>query len=97
MKLGFIGTGKIASSVINGINNSSINYKKIFVSPRNNKIAKKLKKKIKKLKISKNNQEVIDKSDWVFLSVTPNVGEKIIGNLKFEIFMDLTILLQWNK
>jgi len=84
MKLGFIGTGKIASSVINGINNSSINYKKIFVSPRNNKIAKKLKKKIKKLKISKNNQEVIDKSDWVFLSVSPNVGEKIIGNLKFK-------------
>ena len=38
MKLGFIGTGKIASSVIYGINKSNINYKKIIVSPRNKKI-----------------------------------------------------------
>ena len=45
MKLGFIGTGKIASSVIEGINHSKINYKRIIVSPRNKKIAIKLKKK----------------------------------------------------
>ena len=46
MKLGFIGTGKIASSVISGICNSKINYKQIIVSPRNKKIAQSLKKKI---------------------------------------------------
>ena len=40
MNLGFIGTGKIASSVITGICGSSIKYSKIFVSSRNNKIAK---------------------------------------------------------
>jgi len=49
ISLGFIGTGKIASSVITGICNSSINYKKIIISPRNSKIAKNLKKNIKKL------------------------------------------------
>ena len=49
MKLGFIGTGKIASSVIYGINKSNINYKKIIVSPRNKKNSNLLKKKIKKL------------------------------------------------
>jgi pyrroline-5-carboxylate reductase len=32
MKLGFIGTGKIASSVITGICGSSIKYSKIFIS-----------------------------------------------------------------
>ena len=84
MKLGFIGTGKIASSVIIGIRNSKINFKKIIVSPRNKKNAKNLKKKIKKLIIAKNNQEVIDNSDWVFLSITPTVGNKIIPNLKFR-------------
>ena len=47
MKLGFIGTGKIASSVITGICGSSIKYSKIFVSSRNNKIAKRLKKKLR--------------------------------------------------
>ena len=84
MRLGFIGTGKIASSVITGICNSSINYKKIIISPRNNKIAKNLKKKYRKVIIAKNNQEIIDKSDWVFLSITPTVGEKIIKDLKFK-------------
>ena len=39
MKLGFIGTGKIASSVIIGICSSKISFNKIFVSPRNKKIA----------------------------------------------------------
>ena len=84
MKLGFIGTGKIASSVITGISNSNIKFKQIIVSPRNKKIANNLKKKYRKIYIAKNNQEVIDKSSWIFLSVTPNVGMKIIKDLKFK-------------
>ena len=84
MKLGFIGTGKIASSVITGICNSKIKYKKIIISPRNKIIAKKLKNKFKKVYIARNNQEIVDKSDWIFLSVTPIVGEKIIKNLNFK-------------
>ena len=84
MNLGFIGTGKIASSVIIGICQSKITYKKIIISPRNKKIAQSLKKKFKKIIIAKNNQKIIDKSDWIFLSVTPSVGEKIIKKLKFK-------------
>ena len=84
MKLGFIGTGKIASSVIIGICNSKIRYKKIIISPRNRKIANSLKRRFKKITIAKNNQEIVDKSNWVFLSVTPKVGEKIIKRLKFK-------------
>ena len=84
MKLGFIGTGKIASSVIIGICNSKIKYKQIIISPRNRKIANGLKKRFKKITIAKNNQEIVDKSNWVFISVTPKVGEKIIKRLKFK-------------
>ena len=84
MNLGFIGTGKIASSVITGICRSKITYKKIIISPRNRRIARSLKKKFKKIIIAKDNQQIIDKSDWVFLSVTPIVGEKIIKKLKFK-------------
>ena len=58
MKLGFIGTGKISSSVITGICGSSIKYSKIYISSRNRKIAKGLKKKFKKITIEKNNQKV---------------------------------------
>ena len=84
MKLGFIGTGKIASSVIIGICSSKISFTKIFISPRNKKIAANLKKKFKKVIIAKNNQQIIDNSNWVFLSITPTVGKKILKNLKFK-------------
>jgi len=84
MILGFIGVGKIASSVITGIYNSDIKYNRIYISSRNKKISGILKKKFKNIIICKTNQEIIDKSDWVFLSVTPIVGQKIIKHLKFR-------------
>ena len=84
MKLGFIGTGKIASSVITGICNSKIIFKNILISPRNKLIAKKLSKKFKKVVIAKNNQEIVNNCNWVFLSITPIVGQKIIKKLNFK-------------
>ena len=84
MKLGFIGTGKIASSVITGICRSSIKYSKIYISSRNSKIAKNLKKKFKRIYIEKDNQRIIDNCNWIFLAVTPTVGERIIKNLRFK-------------
>ena len=84
MKLGFIGTGKIASSVITGICNSKISFKKILISPRNRNVAQRLKRKFRKVSIAKNNQEIVNACNWVFLAVTPKVGKKIIPNLKFR-------------
>ena len=84
MKLGFIGTGKITSSVVTGICRSKISFKKIMLSPRNKNIAKKLKRQFKKVSIAKNNQEIVNSCNWVFLAVTPTVGQKIIKNLKFK-------------
>jgi pyrroline-5-carboxylate reductase len=85
MNIGFIGTGKIAYSVITGIFKSKIIYKKIIISPRNKEIAKKLKKKFNTVKIAKNNQEILNSCDWVFLCITPTVGVKIIKDLKFNL------------
>ena len=84
MNIGFIGTGKIASSVILGIISSKIKYKKIIISPRNRKIAAKLKRKFKKIIIAKNNDEVVKNCQWVFLSIPPEVGNQIIKKLKFR-------------
>ena len=84
MNLGFIGTGKISSSVITGICKSKISFNRIIISPRNKSIAKNLKKKFKKIIIAKNNQQIVDQCNWVFLGVTPKVGEKIIKDLKFR-------------
>ena len=66
MKLGFIGTGKITSSVVTGICRSKISFKKILLSPRNRNVAKKLKKQFRKVSIAKNNQEIVNSCNWVF-------------------------------
>ena len=84
MKLGFIGTGKITSSVVTGICRSNLSFKKIMLSPRNSTIAKQLKKNFRKVSIAKNNQEIVSSCNWIFLAVTPTVGQKIIKNLKFK-------------
>ena len=84
MKLGFVGSGKIASSVITGICASKISFTKILISPRNKKIANILKKKFKKVIIAKNNQQIVDNCNWIFLSITPSVGQKIIKELNFN-------------
>ncbi len=84
MILGFLGTGHITTSVIEGIFKSKLKFKKIYISPRNNIVAKKLSKRFKKVYISKNNQQLIDSSDWVFLAITPQVANKILKLLKFK-------------
>ena len=84
MILGFIGTGKISSSIIFGIFKSKLKVKRIYISSRNRSLAKKLTKKFRQVKILNNNQEIIDKSSTIILSVTPNVGNKILAKLKFS-------------
>ena len=84
MILGFIGTGKISSSIIFGIFKSKLKIKKIYISSRNTNIAKKLAKKFRAIKVLKDNQEIIDNSSVIFLGITPNVGSKILPKLKFS-------------
>ena len=84
MNLGFIGTGKIASSIIYGIFKSKLKINKIYISSRNVNIAKKLNNKFSKIKVFSNNQEIIDRSNVIFLSVTPTVGNKILNDLNFN-------------
>ena len=84
MKIGFLGTGHITSSVIEGILKSKLKIKTIYISPRNRLISKKLGKKFKKVSIAKNNQQLIDMANWVFLAVTPKVGHRILKDLNFK-------------
>ena len=84
MNLGFIGTGEITKAVVKGILNSKIKYKKIYLSRRNKNISKYLKRKSKKIIVLDDNQKIIDKSNWVFLSITPEVGNEIIKKYQFK-------------
>ena len=84
MKLGFIGTGKITSSIIHGIFTSNLKSNKIFVSYRNKAISKSLKNEFRSITILKDNQEIIDNCNVIVLAITPNTGLKILKNLKFN-------------
>lgn len=84
MKLGFIGTGIISKAVILGILKSKIKFSKIYISKRNSKFSKTLRKISKKIIILDDNQKIVDLSNWVFLGITPIVGKKIIKKLKFR-------------
>ena len=84
MILGFIGTGKISSSIVLGIFKSKLKVKRIYISSRNRSIAKKLAKKFGRVKILKDNQQIINKSSIIILGITPNVGSKILSKLKFS-------------
>ena len=82
MNIGFIGTGKIAYSVITGIFSSKIIYKKIIISPRNKETAKKLKIKFNTVKIAKNNQEILNSCEWIFLIKSAQQSKLKMKNLQ---------------
>ena len=63
---------------------SKIKFSRIYLSTRNKKISSNLNKRSKKIYILDSNQNIINKSNWVFLAVTPAVGNKILKNLKFK-------------
>ena len=59
MKIGFIGTGKITSSIVYGISKSKLKISKIYISPRNKSTANKLSKKyLSKAKKNLGNHEL---------------------------------------
>ena len=84
MNIGFIGTGTIATSVIEGLFRSKIKVKQILISERSKKNSAALSRKFKRVKVVNNNQEIIDKSSWIFIAVVPKVAKSILQNLHFK-------------
>ena len=84
MNIGFIGTGKITTSVILGLFKSKVKLKQILISERNKKNSLALSKKFKKVTIIKDNQEIVKRSSWVFIALVPAVAKKILQELKFK-------------
>jgi pyrroline-5-carboxylate reductase len=93
MNLGFIGTGKISSSIIFGIFKSKLKVRKVYISSRNRSLAKKLNKKYSKIKVLNDNQEIINKSSIVFLGITPKVGNQILSKLNFAKYKKIISLI----
>lgn len=84
MKLGFIGVGKIASAVINGLCTSNIENTIINLSPRSKKNSDLLASRFANVERLESNQLVLDQSDIIFISVLASDAEEILSNLKFK-------------
>ncbi len=84
MSIGFIGTGVIASALVTGICSGNDLDHRIYLSPRNAERAAKLAEKFENVTVCGTNQEVLDKAEWVILSVIPKHGEEILRPLSFR-------------
>jgi pyrroline-5-carboxylate reductase len=83
-KIGIIGTGAIAEAVVVGLCNQADPPKNILLSPRNQQRAEQLAERFSNVEIAKDNQEVIQVSDIVFLGVRPKVVEEVLNGLRFN-------------
>jgi len=68
MKIGIIGTGIIASAIVTGFCKSNTGYE-FFLSPRNAEKAAALADKFSEVTICLSNQEVLQKAEWIFISL----------------------------
>ena len=75
-----IGTGIITTSVVTGFCESGMENLQIVVSPRNKERAQMLHEKYPEIvSVAADNQEVVDRSDWVFAALLPKAAEDILS------------------
>ena len=84
MKLGFIGTGKIASAVITGICTSELESTEIYVSPRSEEKSKLLSETFHNVYRMESNQSVLDNAEVLFIALIPNQAKGILDKLNFR-------------
>lgn len=84
MNLGFLGTGTITEAMVTGLCKTCFRGAAIVLSPRNNEVAARLATAHPNVSIGSSNQDVLDRSDTVFLAIRPQVVEDVIGALRFR-------------
>lgn len=84
MKIGFLGTGKITASMVEGLITSAFNVSSIIISPRNAQIAAQLARNYDKVVIADHNQALLDASDCVFLCLPNQIAEDVLRSLRFR-------------
>ncbi|MGQ0676574.1 MAG: NAD(P)-binding domain-containing protein [Rhodospirillales bacterium] len=84
MILGFIGTGPIAAAMAAGLCTAPEPPERILVSPRNAGTAADLARRFKRVVVARDNQAVVDGSDWVVLAIRPQIAREVVAALKFR-------------
>lgn len=87
MNIGILGTGVISSSLVKGFCEDEFSASNIhfYLSPRNKEKAASLKESYpSQVTVCKDNQEVLDNSEWVILALLPRHAEEVLSCLKFR-------------
>ena len=82
MKIGIIGTGTIASAIVTGFCTKNTGHQ-FFLSPRGAKKAAALAAKFPEAKVCASNQEVLEKAEWIFISIQKK-DFNALDELKFQ-------------
>ncbi|KAL7578385.1 hypothetical protein ACA910_012785 [Epithemia clementina (nom. ined.)] len=85
-RIGFIGTGTIASAIVSGLaTQSSIQVKSIAVSKRSESKSKYLVEKFPDLvTVYDDNQSLVNDADIIFLTVLPQQTKSVLESIKFD-------------
>ncbi|MCL2008436.1 MAG: NAD(P)-binding domain-containing protein [Treponema sp.] len=82
MKIGIIGTGTIATSIVTGFCTKKTG-REFFLSPRNAEKAAALAAKFPEVKVCTTNQEVLDRAEWIFITIQKKDFDTL-NELKFK-------------
>ncbi len=84
MNIGFVGTGAIAEAVIHGLCTCAEPPQSVVVSPRSTERSRRLAGLYGCLTVADSNQAVADRSDWTFITVTPDIAGTVLEALCFR-------------
>lgn len=84
MKLGFIGTGVISEAIIIGLLGSDYPVSEFIVSARSRNVSASLAARSEKVRISEDNQIIVNSSDITFLAVLPQDADVVLSGLQFR-------------
>jgi pyrroline-5-carboxylate reductase len=84
MRIGFIGTGRIAEAVVTGLCTSAAPPDEVLLSPRSAAIAQRLATRFPTVQVAANNEAVVAGSEVVALSLRPAMAEEVLRPLAFR-------------
>ncbi|AZV79935.1 pyrroline-5-carboxylate reductase [Parasedimentitalea marina] len=84
MKIGFIGTGDITEAIVTGLISSDFPISEIILSERSQAKSARLAAADNRVRVTPDNQQIVDQADLVFLAVRPQIAEQVLRPLKFH-------------
>ena len=84
MNVGFIGVGTITEAVVTGLCEAEVPGLSIVLSPRSVDRSRKLSERYAAVEVAADNQQVLDRSELVFLAVRPQDAHAVLGALGFR-------------